>query len=130
MTKSTPTFYIFHGDDDFRIEEEVRRIRERMAESPNGDLNTSEFDGTAVSVSESIAAATAYPFLGDRRLVIVKDLLAWITRKGAGETGKKAVAMLDSELAHLPEWTRLVFVEREKLSDSNKILKLAQSTPN
>jgi DNA polymerase III subunit delta len=130
MTKSTPTFYVFHGDDDFRIEEEVRRIRDRMAESPNGDLNTSEFDGPTVNVSEVVAAATAYPFLADRRLIVVKDLLSWITRKGAGETGKKAVAMLESELPHLPDWTRLVFVEREKLSDSNKILKLAQSTPS
>src|SRR5215475_1910245 len=103
MTKPTPTFYVFHGDDDFRIEEEVRRIRDRMSESPNGELNTSEFDGTTVNVSEVVSAATAYPFLADRRLVVVKDLLAWITRKGAGETGKKGVTMLEAELPNLPD---------------------------
>ena len=29
-----------------------------------------------------------------QRLVIVKGMIAWITRKGAGETGKKAQEIL------------------------------------
>jgi DNA polymerase-3 subunit delta len=70
----------------------------------------------------------AYPFLSDKRLVIVKGMLAWITRKGAGETGKQAVEHLLTGLPDLPEWARVVFVERSKLSDSNKILKLAQQS--
>jgi len=127
---TTPTFYIFHGDDDLRIDEEVSGIVAKMNEQPNGDLNTAHFDGTAASVPEVLGAALAYPFLADKRLVIVRDMLTWVTRKGAGETGKQAVEGLLSGLPALPEWARVVFVERGKLSDSNKILKLAQSDPN
>lgn len=127
---AAPTFYIFHGDDDLRIEEEVGAIVAKMNEQPNGDLNTARFDGTATPVPEMLSAALAYPFLADRRLVIVRDMLAHITRKGAGETGKAAVEALVETLPTLPEWARLVFVESVKLSDSNKILKLAQSAPN
>ena len=127
---TAPTFYIFHGDDDLRIEEEVGAIVAKMNEQPNGDLNTAHFDGTSSTVPEVLSAALAYPFLADRRLIIVKEMLAWITRKGAGETGKSAVEALSETLPVLPEWTRLVFVERVKLPDSNKILKLAQSAPN
>ncbi|MBK9750923.1 MAG: DNA polymerase III subunit delta [Chloroflexi bacterium] len=126
MTKS-PTFYIFHGDDDLRVEEEVGKLRAKISASPNADLNTAEFDGPQTSVGELLSAVMAYPFLSDKRLVIVRDLLAWITRKGAGETGKKAVEALVTALPTLPEWGRLIFWEREKLADSNKIVKLAQS---
>lgn len=123
---TTPTFYIFHGDDDLRIEEEVNRMVAKFGESPNASLNTAEYDGTATTLNEIMSAVMAYPFMSDKRLVIVKDLLAHITRKGAGETGKKAVQMLLEEIPNLPEWTRLVFVERTKLSDSNKVLQKAR----
>jgi len=130
MTKPAPTFYIFHGDDDFRLEQEVAQFRAKVAEMPNADLNMSEFDGETASAAEVVNAASSYPFLADKRMVIVKGMLAWITRKGAGESGKKAVALLLETLPNLPESARLLFVEREKLGDSNKIVKLAREHPN
>jgi DNA polymerase III subunit delta len=130
MSKTIPTFYIFHGDDDLRIEEETEKMRAKMGSGVNADLNIAEFDGTTAGIGDIMSATLAFPFLSDKRLVIVKDLLTWITRKGVGDTGKKAVEMLMEELPRLPDWTRLVFVERELLKDSNKILKLAQTTAN
>jgi DNA polymerase III subunit delta len=125
MTKATPTFYIFHGSDDLSLQEAVDKLR-RDAD----DLNTSEFEGQNASVHEVINAVSSYPFLADKRLVIVKGMLEWITRKGAGDTGKKAVATLEENLPHLPDTARLVFVERTTLSDNDKLVKLAQSAPN
>ncbi len=126
---TAPTFYIFHGDDDLRIEEEVTGMVAKMNEQPNGDLNTARFEAASSTIPEILSAALAYPFLADKRLVLVRDLLSWITRKGAGETGKHAVEALLEALPTLPEWTRLVFVERAKLADNHKILKLAQNDP-
>src|SRR5690606_25891792 len=117
------TFYIFHGDDDLRIDEEVGAMLDKMHEQPNGDLNTAEFDGVTTSVPEVLGAAMAYPFLADRRLVIVRGMIGWITGKGA-------VQALADALPTLPDWARVVFVERGKLPDSNKLIKLAQSDPN
>jgi DNA polymerase-3 subunit delta len=128
MAKPTPTTYLIHGDDDFGVEQEARALRERMSDSPNAELNTSEFDGETASAAEIISAASSYPFLADKRLVIVKGMLAHITRKGAGETGKKAVEQLLDALPNLPDTARLVFIERQTLSDSNKILKLIRES--
>jgi DNA polymerase-3 subunit delta len=125
MSKTTPTFYIFHGSDDLSLQEAVDKLR-READ----DLNTSEFEGQNASVHEVINAVSSYPFLADKRLVIVKGMLEWITRKGAGESGKKAVAILEAGLPQLPDYARLVFVERTTLSDNDKLVKLAQSAPN
>jgi DNA polymerase-3 subunit delta len=130
MSKPTPTFYLFHGDDDLSIDEAVNKLRAAMGSDANADLNISEFEGQNTSVPEVVNAVSSYPFLADKRLVIVKGLLTWISRKGAGETGKKAVEQLLESLPTLPPYARLVFVEREKLADNNKLVKLAQSDPN
>lgn len=127
---ANPTFYIFHGDDDLRIEDEVRKMRAAMSATPNADLNIDEFDGTATEVGTVIGAASAFPFLSDKRMIIVKGMIGWLTRKGAGETGGRAVEYLLAELPHLPETTRLVFMERDKLPDSNKLVKLARDHAN
>lgn len=124
-SKPTPTFYIFHGSDDLSLQEAVDKLR-READ----DLNTSEFEGPNTSVPEIINAVSSYPFLSDKRLVIVKGMLEWITRKGAGETGKKAVERLLEGLPQLPDYARLVFVERTTLNANDKLVKLAQSAPN
>jgi DNA polymerase-3 subunit delta len=120
-----PTFYIFHGEDDMAIEDEVNKLRAMMRNSPNGELNTVEFEGANVTAPEVISAASAYPFLADKRMVIVKGLLTHLTRKGASETGKKAVDYLLEALPELPPYARLVFAEREALNENSKIVKLA-----
>ncbi len=119
---SKPTFYIFHGEDDLAIEEAVEKMRRAMGE--NGDLNTSTFDGESADVHDILNAAASYPFLADTRLVIVRGLIGWVTRKGAGEIGKKAVAQLKEALPNLPNTARLVFVE-QPLEENNPILKMA-----
>lgn len=127
MNKPLKTFYLLHGDDGLSIEEAAAKLRAAMG---SDDLNTNQFDGQNVSAAEVINAVSSYPFLADRRLVIVKGLLAWLTRKGAGETGKKQLELLESALPTLPAHARLLLVEPQKLPENNKIVKLAQNHAN
>lgn len=122
------TFYIFHGEDDIAITEAVDKLRAGMGEF--GEMNTSEFEGEAVTVPELLNAVSSYPFLSDKRLVIVKGLAAHISRKGAGETGKRAVEQLIVEGPTLPEHARLILVERGALSDKDKLLNAVGAMPN
>lgn len=124
----SPTFYIFHGDDDISLGNALKKMRDSMGS--DGDFNTSEYEGTETTVPDMLGAVKSMPFLADKRLVIVKGLLSHITRKGAGETGKKAVERLLEELPNLPAHAKLVLVERETLSEKNKILKAAQGMKN
>lgn len=111
-------FYIVHGTDDLGIDEAVKKFRAEMGNSTEADMNTSEFDGTIASVPEVVNAVSSYPFLADRRLVIVKGML---TRKG------DVKEQLQESLPNLPDYARLVFVERAKLPDNNAIIKLAKT---
>lgn len=129
MAKATPRFYIFHGNDEFRLSQTVDKMRAEMHEIDSAGLNTTEFDGSDTTAADVLSAVSAFPFLADRRLVIVKGMLTHIGRKGAGETGKKQVKRLLDDLPYLPDSARLVFVERRALPASNKLVKLAQTDP-
>lgn len=120
MTSQTKTFYLFHGTDDIAIDEAVEKMRTGMGEF--GEMNTSELDGEIASVPEILNDVSSYPFLSDKRLVIVKGLITHLTRKGAGETGKRGVEQIVSEAGTLPEHARLVLVEHDLLDEKNKLL--------
>ncbi len=130
MAKAAPRFYILHGEDEFRLWQTVDKMRADMREIDSAGLNIAEFDGADTTAADVLSAVSAFPFLADRRLVLVRGLLAHITRKGAGETGKKQVTRLLDDLPHLPDWARLVFIERKTLPAHSKLVKLAQSDPS
>jgi DNA polymerase-3 subunit delta len=126
MSKSATTFYLLHGDDELRIQEEAERLRAGVMDSPNAGLNTSVFDGASADLNDILGAALAFPFLADVRLVIVKGLLTQAMRKGAGAIGKKTVETLLQKLPELPDWARLILVERERIDERNKIVQLVR----
>lgn len=125
---ATPTFYILHGDDSISRDAALARMRKAMGE--DGDLNRSEFDGTQTSAAEVLAAVKSLPFLAEKRLVIVKGLISFISRRGAGKTGKAAADRLIAELPSLPAFARLALVENELLSEKNRLLKAARTMEN
>jgi DNA polymerase-3 subunit delta len=128
MASPTKTIYLFHGQDDVALEEAVSKLRAGMGEY--GDMNTSQFDGESGSISEMINAAASYPFLSDRRLVLVRGLASHLTRKGGGDTAKRAIEQLLEEAPTLPEHARLVLMERGALPDNHKLIKGLSEMPN
>src|SRR5262249_42105576 len=129
MSRTVPTFYVLHGDDEFSRKAEVQNMRSRMGDPGTAELNTSTFDGRNATAAEVLAAASSMPFLADKRLVIVDGMLSWLTRKGAGKSAKGELDTLATALPNLPDYARLVFVESETLNDSNPILKLVKQEP-
>ncbi|MEO0564915.1 MAG: DNA polymerase III subunit delta, partial [Chloroflexota bacterium] len=129
MSKQTPRFYLFHGNDEFTMMQTVDKMRADMREIDAAGLNLSEFEGRDTTAADVLSAVSAMPFLADRRLVIVRGLLTWLSRKGAGETGRKQRDRLVDDLPALPDYARLVFVEPKAMPKNSKLLKLAQSDP-
>ncbi|MGD1995591.1 MAG: DNA polymerase III subunit delta [Anaerolineae bacterium] len=124
MARPTPTFYVFHGSDEFTSAETVAELRERLASSEMADLNTTWLEGRKVTLTELRHACEAVPFLAKRRLVIVAGLL---TRLGKGKGDARFLEALLDLLPNLPETARLVLVEKEPLPADHPVLKLAHS---
>ncbi len=129
-------YYIFHGEDDFSRAEELKKLRGKMGDAQFADLNTTFLDGRTLTLGELRHHAEAIPFLADKRLVIVKGLLARLNprQRKRENNGDEAVeeesnpelgAELLAYLPTLPETTRLIFIEDQTLPKNNPILKLA-----
>lgn len=126
MARKTPTFYVFHGEDEYSIKVQVDDMRQKMGD----DLNITEFDGTKATAAEVISAARALPFLSDRRLVLVYQMLSHLSKRGASQAAKDDLKKLVAELPTLPNTSRLIFVESKTLSAKNAVIKLIHEDPS
>ncbi|MBZ0321129.1 MAG: DNA polymerase III subunit delta [Anaerolineae bacterium] len=126
MSRKAPTFYVFHGEDEYSIKAQVNEMRQQMGD----DLNISEYEGSRIAVADVLASARVMPFLSDRRLLLVTGMLTYLTRKGASKDSKDQLARLVAELPTLPESSRVVFIEYQTLSDKHPVLGLIGQDPS
>ncbi|MDQ7026997.1 MAG: DNA polymerase III subunit delta [Anaerolineae bacterium] len=119
----TPTFYLFHGNDDMAIEAAVKKLRASMGDDANADMNINDYQGEEVTVAKVLNDVKSFPFLADKRLVIVKGFVAFLMRTNHG---KQQLDTLIEAIPNLPVHARLVLVEREKLRSNLKIVTAAQ----
>jgi DNA polymerase-3 subunit delta len=130
-------YYILHGEDELSRTEAIAKLRAKMGDPQFADLNTTQFDGRKVSLSELQHACDSVPFLADNRLVIVTGMLTRMDPRRAKneddgeESEEEANPTLSKDLAayldRLPDTTRLIFVESKSLAKNNPILKHAAS---
>ena len=118
--------YILYGDDTFGRDEAVQSLKSKVRGLDAGDHNLSEF-GPEATVSDLRMAADVVPFLADRRMVIVRGLMARLAGRGGKRRPTRARKATNSEsepdefqallkyLPDLPQTTSLAIVEDGKL---------------
>lgn len=111
------------GDDNARLTLRLRELLAEHAPPEVADFNLLQLDGAALDLPDLRAACDALPFLGDKRVVVVKGILGRFGDKDADESqAKSAVAeyvkALKEYLPQAPDSTVLIFVERRKLGAS------------
>lgn len=129
MARPKPTFYVFHGEDEFARAETLADFKERFGSADMVDLNTAVLAGRKLTLAEVRHKCDAVPFLAERRLVIVEGLLTRLMPRKGGALSKAEQAFLDDLIDYLPglpETTRLVFIEKEALPASHPVVKLAK----
>ena len=129
MTK--PTFYVLHGEDEFTRSETLTSFKRRLGPSDTVDLNTTVLDGKGLTIADLHHACDAFPFLADKRLIIVHGLLSSLNpgRQRLSEAKQRLLEDLIDYLPHLPPTTRLVFIEEEALPAGHPVVKLAKQDP-
>lgn len=115
-------FYIFHGDDRHSQQETLAELSEKLGDASMLALNTTRFEGV-VPLRELRQACDSVPFLSQRRLVIVEDALS---KSGSGAF----IDELIEYLPHLPDSTRLIFLESKALRGNHRLLTFAKSQEN
>ena len=97
--------YLFYGPEEFARSEALAELKATIPPDL-ADLNTATLDGRRLKLDALIAACEAFPFIADRRLVIVQNLLK---HQKAGKDRDELRAYLE----RVPSTCELVFVESE-----------------
>lgn len=108
--------YLIYGEDSLSVEETLASLRVDSGPDELYDVNTTTLNGASVSIAELEAAWSAVPFMADKRIVIVRDLLARMERgRGGGSSRSRDAggewADIGERLAHVPDSTELIFVD-------------------
>ena len=96
-------YYLIFGEDTYRLRQKIDEIKKKFGSGSMGDTNTLNLDGGVTDFNTIEKNISAMPFLSDRRLVIIKNLLA--VKKS--EVQEKVAKLLDN----IPKTTVLVFWE-------------------
>jgi DNA polymerase III subunit delta len=97
--------YLLYGPEEFARSEALAELKATIPPDL-ADLNMATLDGRRLKLDALIAACEAFPFIADRRLVIVHNLLK---HQKAGKDRDELRAYLE----RVPSTCELVFVESE-----------------
>jgi DNA polymerase III subunit delta len=132
--------YLFFGEDRFSLNQEVKKIKSQSLPPEAEDFNFARIDAlkSGFGLDEVINACEAYPFLSDKRVVVVTGLVQKLGKSAVSEEraaaktartgkGKTPTAQAPRErfieyIPRLPATTVLLLVE-EKTARNDLIYK-------
>jgi len=117
LSPSSPNIVLLFGDDPFRIKEKLDAWKIAFVQKYGGDINLDELDGET-PIDNILRATEAMPFLGERRLVIVKNLFQ-------GQD-KDALKKFAENIEKTPETCTLILVEEKAPDERTTLFKKLQ----
>jgi DNA polymerase-3 subunit delta len=112
--------YLLYGPDEYSRSEALAALKAQLP-SDLADLNISTLEGRRLKLDTLVSACEAFPFLAERRLVIVQDLLK---HQKAGKERDELRAYLE----RVPPTCDLVFVEREDVDKRGAVFNYLKKT--
>jgi DNA polymerase-3 subunit delta len=101
--------YLIHGDEDYFISKAVELLTDSVIEPSDRSFNLDIFDGTEVDSETVLSSMLSFPFVGARRLTVVKRF---------DKMERKHRIDVADHISDLPDSNVLCFVAGEiKLSD-------------
>jgi DNA polymerase-3 subunit delta len=121
--------HILIGEDDYSIRQALEEIKKGIGDPMALMTNTTVLEGKTVTPEQLRAACEIVPFLAEKRLVIVEELLERFEPKGRAPKKKvknqndqeDAVKPIADGIKKLPPFTELVLTGG-KLNDRNPLL--------
>ena len=105
--KNIEKCYLLYGEDTFSRKSYEDKIKKKVVDEAAEMMNVSVFNDVKTTAGQIIEAAETFPFLCDRRFILVKDC-------GFFTEGKKAESdLLADYMQNLPETACIVFSEEK-----------------
>lgn len=110
-----------YGEDIYRSQETLQNLERDFVKS-YGDLNVDKFEGSDLTKGLMASKVFAMPFLGEKRLVIVKNLLS--------DSDKTIRTEVESFLDKMPETTEVMIWEAGSPDKRDTLFKKLDKLPS
>jgi DNA polymerase-3 subunit delta len=123
--------YILTGQDDFSINQTLQRIKKEAGDPSILEAGTTALDGQQATLAQLRTACETVPFLGGKRLVLVRGLLERFEPRGRSRRQRRPAGadnqqndykLLSQCLNNVPDSTVLVLIEG-RITGRNPLLK-------
>ncbi|XQY90774.1 DNA polymerase III subunit delta [Metabacillus sp. HB246100] len=121
--KKVDSTYLLIGKESYLMNETVQHIINATLEEEEKDFNLSVYDMEEESIEIAIEDAETLPFMGEKRVVVVRNPV-FLTSEKKKEKVEHKIEKLEQYLSSPAPYTILVFVAPyEKLDERKKITK-------
>ena len=121
--KQFAPLYVLYGPEEFIIKETISKIVENALEDDEAGFNIDTFDLEGTPLSFAIEEAETFPFIGERKLIILHNPV-FLTAEKTKEKVEHNIEQLLSYLENPSPFSIVVFVAPyEKLDERKKITK-------
>jgi len=123
--------YILAGQDDFSLAQSLEEIKKEIGDQAILAASTTTLDGQKVTLEQLRTVCETVPFLGGRRLVIIKGLLEKFEPRGRRRRQQRTVRvnsqqdqykLLSAYIDKIPDSTILVLIEN-RIASNNPLFK-------
>ncbi len=126
QNKKLQPIYLLLGEEAFLMQETIRYIVQASLLEEEKDFNLSMYDMEDTAVETALEDAETLPFMGERRVVIIKNPV-FLTSEKKKEKVEHRIEKLEQYIHSPAPYTIVVFVAPyEKLDERKKITKLVK----
>ena len=109
--------YLFFGEEGYLIDETIKVVKKTCIDENFEALNYIALDGKDVDFDKILNACETLPFMSKKKIVLVKDLPLFKSKKEAGEdlgewSEPKSKELLIKYIESLGDYLCLIFVEK------------------
>lgn len=112
--------YLFYGPEEYLIKYYCKYIREQFFKEGLQDINYLVLEGSNATVGAIIEFCDSFPFLANKKILIVKNSNVFKTKKAKGNSESSMEILLDY-FSHIPEYIHIIFVEGTELDKRNSV---------
>jgi len=122
-TNSVKSIYVLYGEENYLVEEAVKKLKQYLVSPDFESLNFLSIEGKDVAIDRLIDACETLPFMAEKRLVTVKGFEALQGKKKTLSEADEAT--LVDYIGKIPESTCLLFYGLTSVDSRKKLLKEA-----
>lgn len=122
-TKDMEPAYLFYGEEDYVLDHTLRMVKEAYINQGLESLNYIELNGQDLDFSTIMNACETLPFMAEKKIVLIKDLPLFKSKKEDKNIRASQEPLLDY-IGELRDHLLLIFVEKtDNVRKSNALYK-------